>query len=43
MVNRTLDELEDYYLAAESKAMMAGEHEEVFDIDQVRAELGLDR
>ncbi|XOJ89852.1 CopG family transcriptional regulator [Methylophilaceae bacterium Uisw_097] len=43
MVSRTLDELEDYYLAAESKAMMAGEHEEVFDIDQVRAELGLDR
>jgi RHH-type rel operon transcriptional repressor/antitoxin RelB len=43
MVSRTLDELEDYYLAAESKAMMAGQYEEVFDIDQVRAELGLDR
>ena len=43
MVSRTLEELEDYYLAAESKAMITSQHEEVFDVDQVRAELGLDR
>ena len=43
MVSRTLEELEDYYLAAESKAMITSQHDEVCDVDQVRAELGLDR
>ena len=43
MVSRTLDELEGYYLSAESKAMITSQHEVLFDADQVRAELGLDR
>ena len=43
MVSRTSEELEDYYLAAESKAMIASQQEQVFDVDKVRAEVGLDR
>lgn len=43
IVNRSLDEIEDYYLAANSQAMIASQHEQIFDADQVRAELNLDR
>ena len=43
IVNRSLDDLEDYYLAANSQAMIASQTERVFEMDQVRAELDLDR
>jgi len=42
IVNRSLDDLEDYYLASNSKDMIAAQHEQIFDVDQVRAELNLD-
>ncbi len=43
IVNRSLDEIEDYYLASNSKDMIASQHEQIFDADQVKAELNLDR
>lgn len=42
LVSRGLDDLEDYYLAADSAERVRKGEEPVYTSEQVRAELGLD-
>ena len=42
IVHRSLDDIEDYYLAVHAQANILCEAEPMFDLDKVRTELGLD-
>lgn len=42
IVHRSLDDVEDYYLAESEKNKILGQAEPAFDLDEVRHELGLD-
>jgi len=42
IVHRSLDDVEDYYLAESARAQIGSEAEPMFDLDEVRKELGLD-
>ena len=42
IVHRSLDDVEDYYLAVRAEAKIGCQVEPVFDLDEVRTELGLD-
>ena len=42
IVHRSLDDVEDYYLAECEKNKILVQAEPVFDLDEVRHELGLD-
>mgnify|MGYP001045655193 FL=1 len=42
IVHRSLDDIEDYYLAADAQANILCEAEPMFDLDEIRTELGLD-
>jgi RHH-type rel operon transcriptional repressor/antitoxin RelB len=42
IVHRSLDDVEDYYLAESAQAKIGCQAEPMFDLDEVRKELGLD-
>ena len=42
IVHRNLDDVEDYYLAESEKNKRLGQAEPLFDLNEVRHELGLD-
>ena len=42
IVHRSLDDVEDYYLAESEKIKILGQAESLFDLDEVRHELDLD-
>ena len=42
IVHRSLDDIEDYYLAGHAQANILCEAEPMFVLDEVRTELGLD-
>ena len=42
IVHRSLDDVEGYYLAESEKNKILGQAEPLFDLDEVRHELGLD-
>ena len=41
-MHRSLDDVEDYYLAESAQAKIGCQAEPMFDLDEVRKELGLD-
>lgn len=42
MIERSIDDIEDYYLAAEISERVRNRDEEVFTEDEIRRDLGLD-
>ena len=43
MIDRSIDDIEDYYLAVEISERVRNGEEEVFTEDEIRQDLGLDR